>query len=322
VRVREYSHNRPYGHRIDGYTDYHEIPMKRLTRKEIEAGLEAMPIDAILLGAVTAKTTKLTSKQRAFAKEVAMGNTKTGAYRKTYKTKGKPSTQSAEAQKLSKNPAIATQIEAFRLALEANQHITPAALRALAIHKITEKALDPSVPPAQQLKALELLGKITEVALFTERREIVQVTNSQEMKDKLLNSIRLAISSQGATDVEMDDADSLLAEIAGDTTMMDDAGNDAGLDDDVMDVQDVKEEGVASTNGNPADPLHPEPQNSAFASESYLHSIPDIQSPPNVTVNELPVTIPLESIGWQSTSKNPNTLNDDSKGGGGIKNAS
>jgi hypothetical protein len=209
--------------------------MKRLTRKEIEAGLEAMPIDAILLGAVTAKTTKLTSKQRAFAKEVAMGNTKTGAYRKTYKTKGKPSTQSAEAQKLSKNPAIATQIEAFRLALEANQHITPAALRALAIHKITEKALDPDVPPAQQLKALELLGKITEVALFTERREIVQVTNSKEMKDKLLNSIRLAISSQGAEDVEMDDADSLLAEITGDTKMMDDAGNNELLDDDVMD---------------------------------------------------------------------------------------
>jgi hypothetical protein len=87
--------------------------MKRLTRKEIEAGLETMPIDTILLGAVNAKTTKLTHKQRAFAKEVAMGNTKTGAYRKVYKTKGKPSTQSAEAQKLSKNPSIATQIEAF-----------------------------------------------------------------------------------------------------------------------------------------------------------------------------------------------------------------
>ena len=280
-----------------------------------------MPIDAILLGAVTAKTSKLTSKQRAFAKEVAMGNTKTGAYRKTYKTKGKPSTQSAEAQKLSKNPAIATQIEAFRLALEANQHITPAALRALAIHKITEKALDPSVPPAQQLKALELLGKITEVALFTERREIVQITNSQEMKDKLLNSIRLAISSQGATDVEMDDADSLLAEIAGDTTMMDDAGNDAGLDDDVMDDDALNDEVVALPNGIPADPLHPDPQNSAFASESILHSIPDIQSPPKIqSGTHVPLTNPLQSTTWQSTSINPNALNDNSEGGGGIKN--
>jgi hypothetical protein len=296
--------------------------MKRLTRKEIEAGLEAMPIDTILLGAVTAKTTKLTSKQRAFAKEVAMGNTKTGAYRKAYKTKGKPSTQSAEAQKLSKNPSVATQIEAFKVALEANQHITPASLRALAIHKITEKALDPNVPPAQQLRALELLGKITEVALFTERREIVQVTNSQEMKDKLLNSIRLAISSQGATDVEVDDADSLLAEITGVSRVMDDATSPESLDDDAMDeVQEENTDGVASTNQNLADPQTPDPQNLALALESYLHSIPLIQSPPNLTGSALPVTTPLESDTCKSTSINPNKDKKSLTGGGGTKNA-
>jgi hypothetical protein len=294
--------------------------MKRLTRKEIEAGLEAMPMDTILLGAITAKTNRLTSKQRAFAKEVAMGNTKTGAYRKAYKTKGKASTQSAEAQKLSKNPAIATQIEAFKVALEANQHITPASLRALAIHKITEKALDPSVPPAQQLKALELLGKITEVALFTERREIVQVTNSQEMKDKLLNSIRLAISSQGATDVEVDDADSLLAEITGNTNKMDDVtGNDV-IDDDDVDSEEGIVEVVALTNENSSDPLHHDPQFSASGSEPDLHSIPHIRTPPNLTVNQFTVTTPLKSDTCVSTSINPDALNDNSKGGGGTKN--
>jgi hypothetical protein len=296
--------------------------MKRLTRKEIEAGLEAMPIDTLLLGAVNAKTTKLTHKQRAFAKEVAMGNTKTGAYRKVYKTKGKPSTQSAEAQKLTKNPSIATQIEAFRVALEANQYITPASLRALAIHKITEKALDPDVPPAQQLKALELLGKITEVALFTERREIVQITNSQEMKDKLLNSIRLAISSQGATDVEVDDADSLLAEITGVSRVMDDESSHELLDDDVVDeVQEENLDGVASTNGNLADTPTPVSQFSALVSEPDLHSIPDIKSPPKIlTVNEFTVTNPLESDTCVSTSVNPNKDNGLSTGGGGIKN--
>jgi hypothetical protein len=293
--------------------------MKRLTRKEIKAGLEAMPMDTILLGAVNAKTTKLTHKQRAFAKEVAMGNTKTGAYRKVYKSKGKPSTQSAEAQKLSKNPSIATQIEAFRVALEANQYITPASLRALAIHKITEKALDPDVPPAQQLKALELLGKITEVALFTERREIVQITNSQEMKDKLLNSIRLALSSQGAEDVEVDDAESLLAEITGITKVMDDADNHELLDDDVADVQEVNAEVVASTNGIPANLPTYDPQNLAFGSVPDLHSIPDIESPPKIlTGTPVPVTTPLESDTCESTSKNPNK--DNGLGGGGIKN--
>jgi len=297
--------------------------MKRLTRKQIEAGLEAMPIDTLLLGAVNAKTTKLTHKQRAFAKEVAMGNTKTGAYRKVYKTKGKPSTQSAEAQKLTKNPSIATQIEAFRVALEANQYITPASLRALAIHKITEKALDPDVPPAQQLKALELLGKITEVALFTERREIVQITNSQEMKDKLLNSIRLAISSQGATDVEVDDADSLLAEITGVSRVMDDESSHELLDDDVVDeVQEENLDGVASTNRNLADPPTPVSQFSALVSEPDLHSIPDIKSPPKIlTVNSFTVTSPLESNTCVSTSVNPNKDKGSLTGGGSIKNA-
>ena len=296
--------------------------MKRLTRKEIEAGLEAMPIETLLLGATGAKTTKLTHKQRAFAKEVAMGNTKTGAYRKVYKTKGKPSTQSAEAQKLTKNPSIATQIEAFRVALEANQYITPASLRALAIHKITEKALDPDVPPAQQLKALELLGKITEVALFTERREIVQITNSQEMKDKLLNSIRLAISSQGATDVEVDDADSLLAEITGVSRVMDDVSSHEIAEDDVVDeVQEDITDGVASTNGESGNPLHPDPQNLASVSEPDLHSIPDIQSPPEIlTGTPVPVTNVIKSDTCKSTSKNPNKDKGSLTGGGGIKN--
>jgi hypothetical protein len=295
--------------------------MKRLTRKEIEAGLEAMPMDTILLGAVSAKTTKLTSKQRAFAKEVAMGNTKTGAYRKAYKTKGKPSTQSAEAQKLAKNPAIATQIEAFQLALEANQHITPASLRALAIHKITEKALDPNVPPAQQLRALELLGKITEVALFTERREVVQVSNSQEMKDKLLNSIRLAISSQGAEDVTVDDADSLLAEITGVSRVMDDASSPESLDSDAMsEVQEEIEDGVASTNQNLADPQTPDPQFLTAASEPDLHSIPHIGSPPKIlTGTPVPVTNVIESDTCESTSINPNK-DISPLGGGGTKN--
>ena len=294
--------------------------MKRLTRKEIEQGLEAMPIETLLLGAVSAKTSKLTSKQKAFAKEIALGETKAGAYRKAYKSKGKPQTQSIEGQKLMKNPAISLQVEAIQVALEANQHITPASLRALAIHRITQKAIDPDVPPAQQLRALELLGKITEVALFTERREIVQITNSQEMKDKLLNSIRLAISSQGAEDVEMDDADSLLAEITGVSSVMDDASSYELAEDDVVDeVQEEIVEGMASETGNPSDPLHPDPQNLASVSEPDLHSIPDIKSPPKIlTGNPLPVTNSIESDTCVSTSVNPNK--DNGLGGGGIKN--
>jgi hypothetical protein len=115
---------------------------------------------------------------------------------------------------LAKDSAVQAQIEAFKLAIEAEKSRTPAHLRALVVQKLTEKALDPECPPAQQIKALELLGKITEVALFTERREVVQVKDSGEIRERLMDSIRLAIKSS-AQDVEVIDADSLLAEISG-----------------------------------------------------------------------------------------------------------
>jgi hypothetical protein len=264
---------------IYGYEDYQEIPMKRLTRKDIEAGLETMPIDTLLLGASQAKTSKLTHKQREFARSIALGETKAGAYRKAYKSKGKPQTQSIEGQRLVKDPAISLQIDAFKVALEAQKYQTPAHLRALAIHKITEKVLDDNCPPAQQLKALELLGKITEVALFTERREVVSVSNPAEMREKLMASIQLALSNSKVIDMEAQSADDLLAELVGSAPVDDDAvSHDAK--DDVMDGEEAVEEGVqASETGDFTDPPTPEPQILALHHESDLHSIPLTQSP-------------------------------------------
>ena len=62
---------------------------------------------------------------------------------------------------------------------------------------------------------MKLLGKITEVALFTERREVVQVTDSAGMREKLLQSLQLAINNSKAIDAEYTLADDLLSEIAG-----------------------------------------------------------------------------------------------------------
>jgi hypothetical protein len=81
----------------------------------------------------------------------------------------------------------------------------------LAIHELTKWALDESCPPAQRIKSLELIGKMTEVALFTERREVVQVTDSAQIKERLLDTLR-TITAQ-VTDVTDTAADSLLAEL-------------------------------------------------------------------------------------------------------------
>ena len=59
---------------------------------------------------------------------------------------------------------------------------------------------------------MELIGKMTEVALFTERREIVQVTDAAQIKERLLDTLR-TITQAEVTDVTDTAADSLLAEL-------------------------------------------------------------------------------------------------------------
>jgi hypothetical protein len=202
----------------------------KMTRAQVKESLKAVPMETILLGVHSAKTSGLTAKQIKFAEEIARGETKAGAYRKAYKSKGKPETQSRRGVELTHDGRIQAQIEAFQAAFEAQKYATPAHLRALTIHELTKHALNEDFPPAQRMKALELLGKITEVALFTERREVVQVSNPAEIKERLLASLQLAMSAGGAIDVEATDAaDSLLAEI--EQGRSDGFQDDAGADD-------------------------------------------------------------------------------------------
>jgi len=211
----------------------------KLTRKEIKEGLEQIPVEKLLLG-TAAHGIGLTKKQKAFANEVVKSGNKTKAYKAAYNHTGKPETASRNAQTLANDTKVATYIAALEAAEQARAYLVPARLRDLAIHKITEKALDPAVPPAQQLKALELLGKITEVSLFTHRIETVQTVSSSDMRDKLMESIRMAISNSKAIDVESHNADDLLAEIARGRDYADDVSyseldsNDDVLIDDVI----------------------------------------------------------------------------------------
>jgi hypothetical protein len=186
----------------------------RLTRKQVKEALEQTPIEQVLLGSVGARETKLTPKQREFARQLALGESKAGAYRKSRESKAKPSTASRKGVALASQDHIRAQVEAFRAAFEAQKYQTPAHLRALAIHELTKHALNEECPPAQRIKALELIGKMTEVALFTERREIVQVTDAAQAKERLLDALR-TITQTEAVDVVDTAAESLLAELAG-----------------------------------------------------------------------------------------------------------
>ena len=269
--------------------------MKRLTRKEITQGLESMPVETLLLGVSTSKEKRLTASQIKFAKEIALGKTKAEAYRQSRpngrKSKANPRTASRKGQELAKSDAIQAQVSAFRTALEAQKYQTPAHLRALAIHKITEKVLDEDCPPAQQLKALELLGKITEVALFTERREVVQVSDPREMREKLMASIQLAIENSQAIDIEAKSADDLLAELVGDNSVTDDEGSHERQDHVADDGESTSLDGVEGiASGDDENPQVGDPQILALATATNLHSIPHTQTPPKSDLGENPTS--------------------------------
>lgn len=230
--------------------------MTKLSRKQIAEGLEAVPIEAVLLGATNPKGIKLTSKQKRFAEEIARGETKAGAYRKAYNSKGSPRTASRRGQELAKKGAVSAQVDAIRLALERQKYTTPAALRALVIDRLTEKAIDPELPPAQQLRALQLLGTVTEVAAFTARSETRTITDSADIRTKLIESIRTAIKAD-AIDVETIQSDDLLAEIA------------------------KSRKPPADADSTPADPTAPgPPAHDSADSQAVIHTIPLIQSSP------------------------------------------
>jgi hypothetical protein len=186
----------------------------KLTRQKVKEALETVPIETVLLGSSSAHGVKLTSKQREFARQIALGETKASAYRKSRSSKAKPETQSRRGVELANNSKVQAAIEAYKLAFEAQKYTSPAHLRALAIQQLTEHSLNPDWPPAQRVRCLELIGKMTEVSLFTERREIIQVTDSAQIKDRLMDTLRTITQAQ-AQDVDDTAADSLLAELAG-----------------------------------------------------------------------------------------------------------
>ena len=184
----------------------------KLSRKDIKQALESVPMDIVLLGAAGATgEIKLSAKDREFARAIAMGESKAGAYRKSRPgSKAKPETQSRRGQDLAKRSAVQAQAEAFKAAIEAQRYQTPQHLRALVIHQLTQAALNPDFPPATRVQALKALGTVTEVAAFTERREVVKVTNAEDAKAKLLATIRLAMQAN-AVDIQADD---LMAELS------------------------------------------------------------------------------------------------------------
>jgi hypothetical protein len=182
---------------------------QKLTRAQIKAGLDTIPIES-LLSSGQGKQPKLTTKQRDFAKAVAMGKTKAQAYRESYKANPAPSTILTEPYAVAANPIVSREIEAYKAAIEAEKHRTPAQLKALLVQQLVQHSLDDDFPPASRVQCLKLLGSLFEVGAFVERKEITTVNRSEDIRTRLLSRLQTITVD---ADVKADDALDLLAEI-------------------------------------------------------------------------------------------------------------
>lgn len=63
----------------------------------------------------------------------------------------------------------------------------------------------PSFKPMEQLRALELMGKVTEIAMFTERLEInINTKSMEELEDELVSTLSKYLNNASVVDVGMD----------------------------------------------------------------------------------------------------------------------
>lgn len=289
--------------------------MTKLSRAQIKEGLKSTPIENILLGHQNADKVKLTKKQKDFARKVAEGKPKAQAYRESYNSQAKPSTQAVEGHKLASNPKIANMIDAFTLANEAREYLIPTQIRSMAIQNLVSIAIDEGEKTSNKLKALELIGKMSEVSLFSETKTHVHLHSSADIKTKLIEGLRQAFTNtRSLNDQAKIKAESLLLELENARTIDIEAESEATP----LDIQDS------------SDPTTPPSPKSGFTPIRSLHSIPHTQSHSeptlaeqgaqslleDLTITAVIVTNPLESDTCVSIGENPDALEASSDGVG------
>ena len=183
---------------------------QKLTRAQIKAGLDQVPIES-LLSSGEGKQPKITGKMKAFAHAVALGQSKAKAYRGSYNPKPAPSTMVTAPYKLAADPRIQREVAAYKLAIEAEKHRTPAQLKALLVQQLVEHSLNPEFPAAQRMRALQLIGNLFEVGAFLEQKQTTVIHKSADIRARLLDRLQArAPSTEPASD-----ALELLQEIKG-----------------------------------------------------------------------------------------------------------
>lgn len=188
------------------------MKVQKLTRKQARELLEKVPIERILTG--TNQT--LTSKQKKFAYELAVGETKAQAYRNAYR-KGKPSVNKKldgnRGSKLAKHEGIKKEADAIKAGLAFQEAYSLGQIKALVVQRLTQEALNEDNQGATRVNALKTLGSVAGVDAFVHRTETRVIKDSGQLKEELLAKLKEAMADSART-IDAD-AEALLAEIEG-----------------------------------------------------------------------------------------------------------
>ena len=141
-------------------------------------------------GELENKRSRLTAKQEAFAQAMDNGLTQADAIRQAYNVENSsPQAIYVMAAKNMNNPKIAGRIVELKQARDRVTSLDGVALRSFVAERLKLEAEQASQPGAR-VRALELLGKLTEVGAFAEQRidltpRKTEQQVEQEIKDLL-----------------------------------------------------------------------------------------------------------------------------------------
>ena len=161
---------------------------------------------------------------------------------------------------------------------------TPAQLRELVIHQLTITAVSDEVSVRDRLTALKMLGTVSEVSAFTERKESLVIHESSKVKQQLLDQLKTIVNGEIVEAASStDEGEELLAQLAG--------------------VRASKPD---------SDEAHPQgiTPNLSESSDKPMHNIPLTESPsesPTVHENSTGVGVveKVADAGWVETGEAP-----------------
>ena len=221
--------------------------LQKLTKKQIKEALEKQPLYEMLQVDKSAFTTK----QLKFCENLASGETKAGAYRKAYNSKGKTSTIAKRGHEMAKRGDIQGMTEAIKAGIEFEKQYTAGQIRALVVQRLTQEAISDDSNPSVRVNALKALGTIAGVDAFQHVTVSKKTIDSDKARADLLAMLKQALYDNARTIEQSDsDIDALMRDIEG---------------------------GLSNSGGSISDPHTP--LLAEGTPESILHTIPDTQSP-------------------------------------------